>query len=1151
MENLNENDYQRNYDCLLKIYNFQELIRTSKIKKDESDKLYLINPESLLNYDKYCNCKELKSIFENNRSNKINNKSKNIDITKLPIIKQKNSDEIIFNDIRSIYKIKYRNKEINLSCYNKIIIVNEEIQNLMTNITNFTPEKIIFIQEHIAILLKENILELFKYDNNKRICKPRYIIIFEDKLYTDRELKQLNTQGLINYLYNKNIKDHIVHEILYEKEKKIGEITNLNEIYKEIKLAEKEKQKQKYLIEIENKSKINQENQLTYRTNNYENKIKIETNESRQESINLKSENNINIENNNKYTNKTNNNISISKEEIIPKEEKSKERSIKYDFEENIKNSNNFEAEEIEEDEKKESQNIIDGNNNKSQEDIRLRESIDNKNENGENENENLSQNIKMLDDEKLNEDNKGEFEEFDEVDKINLKQSKQSEKGKNIEENVEKIKEKEEYENIEREIKKEEENENIEKQKQKEENIENNKDDEITKQVEEKSYHEDKNINDDKIIKENDIKKDDEKLNEEEKNYQEDNKKEEKFLENEMNKEDKKDEEEQRIKDEEKIIEEQKMKEEERIKEEENIREEQRLKEEQRLREEEKIKEEQKIKEEERLKEEQKIIEENKLREEKSKEEENNIIDNINKNSEENDIKNAEKEIQKNLLEEELQRKKIEEEIKKKLKEEEMLLNQKQEEIKNLNAEEEIMRKNIEEKIKQESLDDEILRKNIQEKNGKNLENEVNNQNLEIDNKKDEEELKSKKEEEENINNSEKEKEDKFSKKEEKNKEDDEKYKNSHFIESLKEDPKIGLTNIGATCYMNATIQCFSRTTHLSNYFLNKENISKFTENKKLSHSYFNLIFNLWHKQDNSISYSPYDFKNIISEMNPLFQGIAANDSKDLILFILQQLHEELKLEINGKDTLAQNDEIVDQTNRQAVFEEFAESMKYNVSIISELFFGKNEIISDCLNCREKGDPIIKYNFQIFNFIIFSLKEVSNYKKYKLGIVNNNSNNINDIQIEDDSVTIYDCFEQFVLPVIMTGDNMMFCNKCQQLSPTSYTTKIYSAPNILILILNRGKGNEFKIRINFEQIISIGKYVEQKEDEELKYELYGVLTHLGSSDMSGHFIAFCYSVIDKVWYKFNDAFVDQVSDFQKEVHDFEDPYILFYKKIN
>ena len=105
-----------------------------------------------------------------------------------------------------------------------------------------------------------------------------------------------------------------------------------------------------------------------------------------------------------------------------------------------------------------------------------------------------------------------------------------------------------------------------------------------------------------------------------------------------------------------------------------------------------------------------------------------------------------------------------------------------------------------------------------------------------------------------------------------------------------------------------------------------------------------------------NQISNIENNFKKIISEMNPLFQGIAANDSKDLILFILQQLHEELKLKVNGSQGTGQDEGNADQTNRIAVLEEFKESMKNNVSLISELCFGMNEIVSDCLNCRQNG---------------------------------------------------------------------------------------------------------------------------------------------------------------------------------------------------
>ena len=77
---------------------------------------------------------------------------------------------------------------------------------------------------------------------------------------------------------------------------------------------------------------------------------------------------------------------------------------------------------------------------------------------------------------------------------------------------------------------------------------------------------------------------------------------------------------------------------------------------------------------------------------------------------------------------------------------------------------------------------------------------------------------------------------------------------------------------------------------------------------------------------------------------MNPLFQGVAANDEKDLISFILQQLHTELNLiknnNINNNTNLNQNDE-------QDMFNFFLEKFKENHrSVISDIFFGIIETI-------------------------------------------------------------------------------------------------------------------------------------------------------------------------------------------------------------
>ena len=42
---------------------------------------------------------------------------------------------------------------------------------------------------------------------------------------------------------------------------------------------------------------------------------------------------------------------------------------------------------------------------------------------------------------------------------------------------------------------------------------------------------------------------------------------------------------------------------------------------------------------------------------------------------------------------------------------------------------------------------------------------------------------------------------------------------------------------------------------------------------------------------------YEPYNLKEIISRKNLLFTGVQANNSKDLIIFLLEEMHIELKM--------------------------------------------------------------------------------------------------------------------------------------------------------------------------------------------------------------------------------------------------------------
>ena len=132
-----------------------------------------------------------------------------------------------------------------------------------------------------------------------------------------------------------------------------------------------------------------------------------------------------------------------------------------------------------------------------------------------------------------------------------------------------------------------------------------------------------------------------------------------------------------------------------------------------------------------------------------------------------------------------------------------------------------------------------------------------------------------------------------------------------------------------------------------------------------------------------------------------------------------------------------------------------------------------------------------------------------------------------------------------------MSGDNAMYCNFCNKTYQASMSTFLVSGPKILILLLNRGQGIEFKVKIQFPEFLDLSTFIDQQNNNmnvKFNYKLIGVITHIGESGMGGHFIAYCRDPISNNWHKYNDAIVTEVTNFQKDVIDFGMPYLLFYQ---
>ena len=89
----------------------------------------------------------------------------------------------------------------------------------------------------------------------------------------------------------------------------------------------------------------------------------------------------------------------------------------------------------------------------------------------------------------------------------------------------------------------------------------------------------------------------------------------------------------------------------------------------------------------------------------------------------------------------------------------------------------------------------------------------------------------------------------------------------------------------------------------------------------------------------NSSNSFSPDNFKKVLGYYNPQFRRFEANDSKDLILYLLQTMHEELNY--YGSNNLPSIIRPPNQLNRYETYLYFNNTYNTrNFSIISSLFY-------------------------------------------------------------------------------------------------------------------------------------------------------------------------------------------------------------------
>lgn len=243
--------------------------------------------------------------------------------------------------------------------------------------------------------------------------------------------------------------------------------------------------------------------------------------------------------------------------------------------------------------------------------------------------------------------------------------------------------------------------------------------------------------------------------------------------------------------------------------------------------------------------------------------------------------------------------------------------------------------------------------------------------------------------------------------------------------------DGRIGLQNLGNTCFMNSALQCLVHIPELTQYFLldcfQKElNVDNpLGMSGKIAQSFANLIHNLFGKKSPSVSsYTPREFKSTIGHFNSMFAGYQQQDSQEFLAFLLDGLHEDLnrilqkpfteKPELNDKDSITPE-------NIKLLAEKSWEQHKLrNDSIIVDLFTGLYKSTLVCPECQK-----ISITFDPFSDLTLPLPSESHWEGKVVLFLKSGS--LKSFEVELPKTSTYSTLKHYVADKLELDTNDLF----------------------------------------------------------------------------------------------------------------------------
>jgi len=342
----------------------------------------------------------------------------------------------------------------------------------------------------------------------------------------------------------------------------------------------------------------------------------------------------------------------------------------------------------------------------------------------------------------------------------------------------------------------------------------------------------------------------------------------------------------------------------------------------------------------------------------------------------------------------------------------------------------------------------------------------------------------------------------------------------------------RVGLTNLGNTCFMNAGLQCLSHLEPLVRYFRRGEYLKEMREKGdneigEVANAFAELQQLVW--EGNYPVVNPQKLRQKLATRNPyLFDGYEQQDVQEFFAFCLDGLHEDLNRVKEKPTPLTEEQAAEEEILCMEQGEEFVATLywirhlMHGRSFLVDLLQGQLRSKTSCIRCGHESR-----HFEPFLYL--------------------------SLPVARSMVYLTDAVDAFLEAELLEGDNGWWCPRCQSKGSAHRKIDLWKLPPVLVVHLKRFEFcsrtfsfRKLNVHLQTPESVDFSPYCsESVQKSGAQYLLSCVANHHGPFG-SGHYTATCrLKSASRAWYRFDDDRVRTLPTNEEPVSD--SAYVLFF----